>query len=150
MTQATPLQTVSTGQHGPAEVVLSALALFAAGDMAAFRRCWADRDVDIVDDVAPYIWKGDDSVERWLQDTGAHITGLKLSHVAIVPQTPRWVETEGERAFVVLPVVVDTVRDGVAYRQDGEQVVVLSHTGEGWKMQTMAYSGGAHLPVGKG
>ena len=128
-------------------MVRRSLTTFAAGDVAGFRKTWADHDIDIVDDVAPYIWKGDDAVERWLADTGALIQSLGLTNLSITPGEPRRAEVSGDRAFVVLPVVVASTRDGRDYRQHGDQVLVLTRSKDGWKTQTMAYSGGETVPI---
>ena len=129
-------------------LIYGALDSFSAGDVETFRTTWAAHDVDIVDDVAPYIWKGENSLDRWMADTGAAISAMNLTNLKITPAKPLRVEVEGDRAFVVLPVVVSSTRpDGRNYRQDGQQVIVLSRTASGWVMQTMSYAGGMTLRV---
>ena len=144
---AGPAPTNAVDRLAVMNAVDGALHAFSAGDMTNFRAAWADRDVEIVDDVAPYVWTGADSLNRWLAETGAEVAKLKLTNMSLVAKSPQRLDVVGDHAYLVLPVVVSYVKLGVAMRQDGVQTIVLDRKGRGWVMRVMAYAGGHALPV---
>jgi ketosteroid isomerase-like protein len=127
------------------QVINDALAAFRSGDLVAFKAAWAP-SVEIVDDVPPYLWSGERSLERWIDDTGTAIAKLNLADLDIRAKTPLHVEITGDAAYVVLPVVVSYKRAGKSYIQEGTQVLVMKRTKDGWKMRTMSYAAAPAIP----
>jgi hypothetical protein len=122
------------------EAINDALSAFRAGDLVAFKAAWAPSGVEIVDDVPPYLWSGERSLERWIEDTAKAIGQLNLADLDIRSKTPRHAEITGDCGYVVLPVVVTYKRAGKSYIQEGTQVLVMIRTSGGWKMRTMSYA----------
>lgn len=121
--------------------VEAALHDFSIGNMPGFKARWASQDIEIIDDVAPYVWTGHDSLARWLTDTSAVIGSEKLTHMQLVAETPRRVDIAGNHAYLVLPVVVSYEKGGVAMRQTGIQTIILDREETKWVMRVMAYAG---------
>lgn len=121
--------------------VEGALNAFSVGDMPRFRAAWADRDVIIVDDVAPYIWTGPDSLDHWLQDTSRDVRSLGLTKMKLVAGRAERVTIVQNRAYLVLPIVVSYEKGGVGYEQHGIQTLVLDRKGGDWITRSMSYAG---------
>lgn len=141
---ATPPGNDADNNDGRAAVVRSveaALKAFSVGDMPRFRAAWAERDVIIVDDVAPYIWTGTGSLDHWLQDTSRQVRSLGLTKMKLVAERPERVDIVGNRAYLVLPVVVSYEKSGVGYEQHGIQTLVLDRKGSDWITRSMSFAG---------
>jgi hypothetical protein len=121
-------------------VIQHALGTFSKGDIAAFKATWAPSGVQILDDVPPYSWTGNGAVERWIEETGVAIRQLGLADLTLHSKDPRRVEITGDRAYVVLPVVVRYNLNGRKFTQQGTQALVMTRTADGWKTLCMSYS----------
>jgi hypothetical protein len=127
-------------------VINGALDAFRAGDLVTFKAAWAPQGVDIVDDVPPYLWTGERSLERWIDDTARAIGNLNVADLDIRAKPPLHVEITGDSAYVVLPVTVTYRRAKTSYIQNGTQILVMTRTSDGWKMRTMSYAAAPAVP----
>jgi len=123
------------------EIFGKAFNAFNRGDMPAFEATWADRVDAIINQVAPYVWTGDDALRQWLAASASHSMSAGVTSATITAGVPLGLEIVGSSAFVVMPVVMAFVQSGIALRQRGTQVCVLIKTEQGWRFKSLAYGG---------
>jgi hypothetical protein len=113
---------------------------FNRGDGAAAAATHAS-DVTIIDEVAPYLWRGPQAFQTWSAalDEDAKARGITEQKVTIGAATRE--ETSGDRAYVVVPAVYSYQERGVAMREPAQFVFVLGRGAGGWRIQGWAWTG---------
>src|SRR4051794_17124203 len=94
---------------------------FNKGDVAtAATTHAAGADLVILDEVAPYIWRGAKALESWSTDldNDAKKNGLTEPQVALGKASR--VERSGDQAYVVVPAVYSFKKGGVAMRESAQ------------------------------
>jgi ketosteroid isomerase-like protein len=133
----------------PADEAVSAVTAwldkFNAGDMNAFYAAHTPDPV-IVDEFAPYVWRGKDGPHRWAEgyaaDSKAHgVTGPRLDYAA-----PIRAESDGSSAYIVMPTVYRIKQNGRSMSAAGTMTFALSRAADGWKIASWTYSGPPAAP----
>jgi len=99
-------------------------------------------DAIIIDEVAPYVWRGPNAVESWLGDLVKDSTVKNLTDpsVAISPATRELVS--GDRAYVIVPAVYSFKDDGKPMREVAQMTFSLQKDAAGaWKINAWAWTG---------
>lgn len=119
---------------------------FNKGDIKAARATHTENGVVIIDEVAPYIWQGNDSFKTWLDDLGKHDKARGNTDASLKLSAPTRVEVEGDRAYVVAPALYAFKQKGVAMKEAGQMTFALRKGGAGWKINGWAFTGPTPQP----
>src|SRR6478672_8335747 len=117
---------------GPMAAVLRYVEAFNAGDSEAMAANCAT-PMQILDGMAPHVWRGPTASEDWWGDVLAEGTHLGASGYRIALDEPRHVDVSGDCAYVVLPAVMTFDLRGQQVAQTGSvYTVALRKVGPGW------------------
>ena len=113
---------------------------FNKGDAAAAAATHA-ADVTIIDEVAPFVWRGAQAFKTWSADLEAEAKkrGITDEKVTLSPATR--VETSGRDAYVVVPGVYTFKEAGVAMREIGQMTFALKEGAGGWLIHSWTWTG---------
>lgn len=99
---------------------------------------FADRDVTIIENFAPYRFDGPDAVANWAAGMSSHreaTTDLLHSFGAVQDYT-----RTGERAFFALPTTWTGTFRGTAFVETGGWAFVLTKQSNGWRVQSYGWA----------
>jgi ketosteroid isomerase-like protein len=103
----------------------------------------AGADLTIVDEVAPYIWRGPKAFQEWSAalDSDAKKTGMTEPKVTL--SAPTRIEKAGDQAYVVVPAVFTFKSAGKAMRESAQMTFVLKKgAGAGaWLIHSWTWTG---------
>ncbi|MGA9314492.1 MAG: hypothetical protein WBV77_07675, partial [Solirubrobacteraceae bacterium] len=88
----------------------------------------------------PFHWEGKGAFTKWMVDLDNFNTANKYTDYDFKPGQPLSQDVEGERANVVIPVVLDLKHDGKPDRFDGLVNVVLEKTNNSWKIIALTWT----------
>jgi len=134
---------------GPAEdataVVTDVLDKFNAGDINAFFAAHQHGAL-IIDEFAPYIWRGTNSAERWAGDYAkdAEKRGIVAGRVDYA--SPIQASSNGISAYVVVPTTYRFTQNGTKMAGKGSMTFVMTRAGKDWKIASWTYSGSTPKP----
>jgi ketosteroid isomerase-like protein len=120
---------------------------FNKGDVKAARATHTENGVVIIDEVAPYIWQGNDSFKNWLDDLDKHDKPLGITDGKVTLGPVTRVEVEGDRAYVVFPSAYTFKQKGVAMTEAAQMTFALRKGGAGWKINGWAFTGPRPQPA---
>jgi hypothetical protein len=124
------------------------LEAFNKGDMAgAAATHAAQADLVIIDEVAPFLWRGPQAFQTWAADLDrdAKQRGLTDQKVALGAVTR--IETDGAGAYVVVPSVYTFKEAGVAMRETAQMTFSLKKTAGAWLIHGWTWTGPKARPV---
>jgi ketosteroid isomerase-like protein len=121
---------------------------FDKGDMVAVAGAYAPGDITIVDEVAPYLWRGPDAVKAWAADLDKDIQTRGLSDASVTLGGVARAEVEGDKAYVIMRATYAYKQHGVAMHEPARMTYTLNKTADGWKITGWAWSGPYPTPVG--
>jgi hypothetical protein len=99
--------------------------------------CFAN-DVVIVENFAPYVFRGPDAVALWgagFCDHAATLSGLVVTFGAAQDFS-----SDGETAYFVLPTRWTGKSNGEAFEEDGGWAFVLKRQGRNWRIACYAWA----------
>ena len=135
---------------GPADdamaVVASTMDKFNAGDANAFIAAHTP-DATIVDEFAPYQWRGQGSAARWMADYGKDAAARKISGGRVDYGKPVQASGTANSAYIVLPVTYSFTQDGRKMSAKGSMTFVMSKAGDAWKIAGWTYAAPAPGPA---
>lgn len=97
----------------------------------------------IVEDIAPYIWRGRDAPSNWLSAMGANAARLSVQSVLMALEQPTRVEVIGEAAYAVFPGQLNLVAIEGNLVAEGMLTFTLQNTGGRWLIESLVWSGPA-------
>lgn len=115
---------------------------FDKGDMAgAAATHAAGADLVIVDEVAPFLWRGPQAFQSWAGDLDrdAKKRGITDQHVSVGAATR--VEVDGDSAYVIVPSVYDFKQSGAAMRETAHMTFALKKGPTGWLIHGWTWTG---------
>jgi hypothetical protein len=120
----------------PDDAMLAAaerVALFiASGDQALLAGAFADSDVTIIENFAPFLFEGPGAVERWATAMRAHTRDLEdLRHSFGAPHDFR---EAGDRVYFSLPTTWRGFSGGRAFIEAGGWAFVLTKQAGDWRV----------------
>lgn len=146
---STMMATGSPALATPAEdataAVTSVLDKFAAGDINAFFAAHRDGAL-IVDEFAPYVWGGPQSVQRWAGGYDADAKRRGISGGRVDYGKPIQASSDGTSAYIVLPTTYRFVQNGTKMAGVGSMTFAMAHEASGWKITSWTYSGATPTP----
>ena len=101
----------------------------------------------IIDDVAPFIWRGRSAFADWMRDLGAYDqkAGITDEHVVFLP--PTRIEHDATRAYAVVPTVYTYRQHGTAMRSRAQITLALEKGPAGWLIDGWTWTGPRETPV---
>lgn len=106
---------------------------FNKGDMAGAEATHAAvPDLTIIDEVPPYHWSGPGAFKAWSTDLDSDSKKQGMTEMMASVSAPTRVETNGDRAYVIVPAVLTYKVKGVAMRSTAQMTFVLQKGTAGW------------------
>jgi len=113
---------------------------FNKGDMAGAAATHA-ADVVIVDEVAPFLWRGAQAFQAWGDALQADSKKNGMSDERVTLKAPTRIETVGTDAYVVVPATFSFKQKGVAMRESAQMTFVLKKDANGWMIHGWTWTG---------
>lgn len=113
---------------------------FNKGDAAAAAATHA-ADVTIIDEVAPFVWRGAQALKTWSADLEADAKKRGFTDQKVTLSRATRVETSGQSAYVVVPAVYTFKEGGVAMRENGQMTFALKEGAGGWLIHSWTWTG---------
>jgi len=118
------------------------LEAFNKGDMAGAAATHSSKaDLVIIDEVAPFVWRGAQAVQAWAGDLDADGKTRGLTDQKVTIRAATRAETHGDHAYVVVPAVYSFNQKGVAMREPAQMTFVLKKEASGWLIHGWTWTG---------
>jgi hypothetical protein len=99
---------------------------------------FADRDVAIIENFAPFLFEGDDAVARWAHEMRAHLQGVTgLEHTFGAVQN---FALDGDLAFLSMPANWTGISNGRRFDEDGGWAFVLVKVHGEWRVKNYGWA----------
>ena len=119
-------------------VPVQKIARFIATGEDACLTAFAQRDVVILENFAPYLFAGPDAVASWAQGMRAHTSTLSgLRHRFGQAQD---FSDDGQVAFFSLPTHWSGISNGQPFQEDGGWSFVIIRQGDAWKVRNYGWA----------
>ena len=119
---------------------------FNKGDIAGARATHLP-DAVIVDEVAPYIWRGAGSFDAWMGDLIKDAQAQGITDPSVTLGTPTRTLVTGDTAYVIVPSTYRFKQKGTAMSEVAQMTFALRKTGAGWKIAAWTWTGPNATPV---
>jgi ketosteroid isomerase-like protein len=107
-----------------------------------------EADVSIIDELAPFAWRGKDAFSTWLADFGKDLAKTGATEPLMTLGRASRTDVSGDSAYLVVPAVYTfKAKDGAAMREPGQFAFVLHKAAGGWKIASWAWTGGKLRPA---
>jgi hypothetical protein len=117
--------------------VRAVAAFMATLDDTLLADCFAN-DVVIVENFAPYVFRGADAVGRWRAGFREH--AATLAGLVVAFGTPQDFSRAGDTAYFVLPTIWTGRTGGKPFEEQGGWSFVLERQDEGWRVACYAWA----------
>jgi ketosteroid isomerase-like protein len=115
---------------------------FNKGDLAgAASTHAAGADLSIIDELAPYLWRGPQAFQTWSADLDSDAKKRGITEPMVAISAPLRVETGGDQAYVVVPAVYTYKQGGAAMRETAQWTFALKKGAGGWLIHGWTWSG---------
>lgn len=125
------------------------IAAFNKVDVAAARAAHDTGDITIMDEVPPHVWRGTGAFEDWLASLSAYDKAHGRAAGKVTLAQPRVVSVEGDRGYVVVPVIYTFTQKGKPMREPATMTFAVHHGAAGWKIAGWSWNGTVPQPAGK-
>lgn len=118
------------------------LEAFNKGDMAGAAAAHSPKaDLVIIDEVAPFLWRGAQALQSWAADLDADAKKRGVTDQKVTIKTATRAETHGDDAYVIVPAVYSFNEKGVAMREPAQMTFALKKEGSGWLIHGWTWTG---------
>jgi ketosteroid isomerase-like protein len=124
------------------DVVTAMVAAVNRGDFASAISAFTT-DAVIVEDIAPFRWRGPSAVLDWLAAMGANAEAVGATAIEMQLGEAERVEARGGHAYALIRGVLRMATPTAELRANGLLTLVLHHRFDGWLIDTLVWSGGA-------
>ena len=108
-------------------------AIIESGGVASPKGAFADHNVTIIENFAPYVFAGSGSVERWSEQMRAHLAGVAtLRHTFGRAQD---FSRTGDEVYFSLPTTWHGLNHGKPFVENGGWAFVLTWQGGLWRVR---------------
>lgn len=101
---------------------------------------------NIIDEVPPYHWTGPDAAKAWLADVGVWAKTAGATELQVKLGSPVRADQTGSHGYLVAPAVFTFKQRGKAEREEAAMVFALDRDRSGWRIASLAWTGGATKP----
>ena len=98
-------------------------------------------DLAITDEVPPYRWSGPTAFAAWAHDLAANDAKQGIANEAVTLGAVTRTETDGRRAYVVIPAVYQFKQHGVAMHETAQMTFALRKGPGGWRISAWTWTG---------
>ena len=113
---------------------------FNTGDVPKATAVCTD-ELSIIDDFPPHEWHGAGAVLRWFADFGVEAKKNVITEGRVTLGTPRHIDVNGDRAYVVIPSNFTYKMKGKPMKQTGSMFTfALQKTGVGWRIAAWSWA----------
>ena len=116
------------------------MATGAAGDLGDV---FADANVTIIENFAPYVFQGASAVQDWARGFRAHAANLAQLKPSF--GAAQDFSIDGERAYFSLPTTWTGISNGRKFSEDGGWAFVLVRHGGEWRVQAYGWAVTAYV-----
>jgi hypothetical protein len=106
-------------------------------DLSGVTHLFAERDVVVVENFAPFVFRGDDCVKRWATAFAEHAAALSELRAEFGPAQD--FARSGDRAFFTLPTTWTGLEGGRRFVETGALTFVLVRHDRGWRIACYAW-----------
>jgi len=124
------------GDQPDAEMIAAAervAAVIESGGVASARDAFADHDVTIIENFAPFVFEGRGAVERWSARMRAHLTGVTALRHTFGPAQD--FSRAGDEVYFSLPTNWRGLKHGRPFVEDGGWAFVLTRQDGLWRVR---------------
>jgi hypothetical protein len=115
---------------------------FNKGDMpGAASTHAATAELVIIDEVAPFVWRGAKAFDAWSTDLDADAKKRGITEPSVTISAPTRTESSGDQAYVIVPAVYAFKEKGVAMRESAQMTFVLKRGAAGWQIHAWTWTG---------
>ncbi len=115
---------------------------FNKGDVAGAAAAHAaDGDLSIIDEVAPFHWRGPRAFQEWSTALDADSKKRGITEPMVKLGAPTRTEVSGDVAYVVVPAVYTFKEAGAAKRESAQMTFTLKKSAGGWLIQGWTWTG---------
>jgi ketosteroid isomerase-like protein len=136
----------SARDAGIATTIKTMMDGFNKGDIAAVKAIHIV-DPTIVDNVAPFVWSGPGSFDKWLGDLGKAEAAAGKSEGNVWFGESVDEQIAGDQAYVVAPCRYTYKQGGKTVREEGFIAFVLVKVGAAWKVASWTWASPAGVPI---
>jgi hypothetical protein len=101
----------------------------------------ATDDLAITDEVPPFSWRGAKAFSAWAADLESDSKKKGITDQMVTIRAATREETDGQRAYVVVPAVYTFKQKGVAMREAAQMTFVLKKGAAGWLIHGWTWTG---------
>jgi hypothetical protein len=101
----------------------------------------ADADLVIIDEVAPYLWRGAQAFQAWTADLDRDEKKRGVSDQKVSIGAVKRIESDGSSAYVVVPSTYTFKEKGVAMRESAQMTFTLKKGAGGWLIHGWTWTG---------
>jgi ketosteroid isomerase-like protein len=126
----------------PAAVMAPINAMLAAtnADKGAQIATYYTPDAVVVDEFAPYVWTGPTAGAQWWAGVDKQIAAMGTHTIHAAAQPVKHFDVTGDRAYVVVPLIISFAVKGKPGRETGLFTLTLRRSGSTWKIATQTWA----------
>jgi hypothetical protein len=137
---------VTAGAQAPDAQVMAPIQKFIdsfnKGDVAgAAATHAAEADLVIMDEVAPFLWRGPRAFQQWSTDLDGDSKKRGVTDQMVKIAAPTRTDVSGDQAYVVVPAVFTFKEAGVAMREAAQMTFALKKSPGGWLIHGWTWTG---------
>jgi hypothetical protein len=101
----------------------------------------AGADLVIIDEVAPFLWRGPQAFQAWAADLARDEKKRSVTDQKVTLGAATRIETDGTAAYVVVPSVYTYKQAGVAMRETAQMTFSLKKSAAAWLIHGWTWTG---------
>lgn len=110
----------------------------ASPDETQLQNIFADSDVTIIENFAPFVFKGRDAIHAWSQRLRSHVENITdLMHAFGATHD---FSADGDKVFFTIKTKWSGKTDGVPFKEEGGWSFVLIRQADDWRVQSYGWS----------
>ena len=129
------------GDQPDAEMIAAAervAAIIEGGAVAPPAGAFASHGVTIIENFAPFVFEGPGSIERWCEQTRAHLSGVTALRHTFGPGQD--FSRRGDDVYFSLPTHWRGLKNGQPFAEDGGWAFVLTRHGDMWRVRAYGWA----------
>jgi hypothetical protein len=141
------LARAATPQDDVAAPITAFIAAFDKGDIKGAAAAQDGANLTIIDEVAPYVWKGPSAFGDWAHDLTADDAKAGVTGESVAISKPTRIEADGDTAYVIIPAVYSFKDHGVPMSESAQMTFAMHKGAAGWKVAAWTWTGPKATPA---
>ena len=108
----------------------------------------AGADLTIIDEIPPYLWRGEKTLQTWIADLETDAKKHGTTAPLVTLSAPSRIDKNADSAYVIVPAVLTFKQNGTAMRAAGQMTFVLRKGTSGWLIHGWTWTGPRPQPAG--